>query len=420
MEIYLLLLLALLLLSGFFSSAETAFLSLRRMQLEHAVREGEPGAQRVAALLAAPARLLSAILVGNNLVNTAAAAVGTAAATELVGGGAGVALATAVVTVLLVVFGEVVPKTVALQYAFGLTRVYSVPIRPWILLTRPVVGVLDVASRVVLRPIESRARDRQIMSLGELRTSILVGQEAGTLRREQSEMLLGALALQHTPVRQLMVPRVDIVASEATEPIRTAAERLAAAGYQRLPLYGENLDEVLGFAHISDIALALIRGRGDEPVASILRPVAFEPDTAPASAVLERMQASSSHLVILIDEHGATAGLVTLEDLLEEVVGEIRSESGAEAWRMQERGQRVIVQGRLRLGELSEQLGVDMDYPGAETVAGLVLARLGRIPRQGEMVEHNGFRFTVLAADRRRVNLVAIERAPAVPPAEAP
>ncbi|GAB4336800.1 MAG: hemolysin family protein [Dehalococcoidia bacterium] len=420
MEIYLILLLALLLLSGFFSSAETAFLSLRRMQLEHAVREGEPGAQRVATLLASPARLLSAILVGNNLVNTAAAAAGTAAATALVGGGAGVALATAVVTVLLVVLGEVVPKTVALQHGYALAKVYSLPMRAWIVVTRPIVGVLDLVSRAMLRPLGARAGERQSMSLGELRTSILVGQEAGTLRREQSEMLLGALALQHTPVRQLMVPRVDIIASEATEPIRTAAERLAAAGFQRLPVYGENLDEVLGFAHISDVALALIRGRGDEPVASILRPVAFEPDTAPASAVLERMQASSSHLVILIDEHGATAGLVTLEDLLEEVVGEIRSESGAEAWRMQERGQRVIVQGRLRLGELSEQLGVDMDYPGAETVAGLVLAKLGRIPRQGEMVEHHGFRFTVLAADRRRVNLVAIEREAAVPPTEAP
>lgn len=410
MEIYLILLFALLILSGFFSSAETAFVSLRRMQLEHAVRERDPGAQRVAALLASPSRLLSAILVGNNLVNTAAAAVGTAVATQLVGGGAGVALATGVVTVLLVVFGEVVPKTVALQHSYALTTTYSLAMRPWIIATRPVVAVLDLVSRATLRPLEGRSRERQAMSLGELRTSILVGREMGTLHRAQSEMLLGALALQHTPVRHLMVPRVDIVASEATEPIRLAGERLAAAGYQRLPVYGENLDEILGFAHISDIAFALIRGRGDEPVAGIVRPVAFEPDTAPAAAVLARMQASSSHLVILIDEHGATAGLVTLEDLLEEVVGEIRSESGAEAWRMQERGRRVIVQGRLRLSELSEQLGVDLDYPGAESVAGLVLAKLGRIPRQGEAVAHAGYRFTVLAADRRRVNLVAVER----------
>lgn len=410
MEIYIILLLGLLVLSGFFSSSETAFLSLRRMQLEHAVREGEPGAQRVAALLDAPARLLSAILVGNNLVNTAAAAVATAVATQLVGGGAGVALATAVVTVLLVVFGEVVPKTIALQHSYVLTKTYAVPMLPWIIVTRPFVAALDLVSRTTLHPFRARAGEGQAVSLGELRTSILVGQEMGTLRRAQSEMLLGALALQHMPVRQLMVPRVDILAAEATESVSACGERLAGAGYQRLPVYGESIDEILGFAHISDIALAMIRGRGEEPVAGIIRPVAFEPDTAPAAAVLERMQASNAHLVVLIDEHGATAGLVTLEDLLEEVVGEIRSESGAEAWQMEERGRRTIVQGRMRLAELAEQLGADLAVPGVETVAGLVLTKLQRIPRQGEMVAHGGFRFTVVAADARRVNLVAVEQ----------
>jgi putative hemolysin len=411
MEIYVALLMVLLVLSAFFSSAETAFVSLPRMQLEHAVREGEPGASRVAALLSAPARLLAAILLGNNLVNTAAAAVATLIATDLVGGGAGVALATATVTILLVIFGEVAPKTVALQYSYPVSVAYSLPLRPWVLLTRPLVVVLDLAGQALVRVLGGQAGDRRGLSLGELRTSILVGRELGTLREKQSAMLLGALGLQQTPVRQLMVPRVDMVAIEGEAPIQAAAERLTEAGYSRLPVYGESVDDVLGIAHLSDMTRALLRGEGAARVAGIVRPAVFEPETATGAAVLERMQSSSNQMAILIDEHGSTAGLVTMEDLLEEIVGEIQSESGAESWPVETGARaRLVVPGRLHLGDLSEQLGVDLTLPGVETVAGVLLEKLQRIPARGESVSHRGFRFTVVSADSRRVKLVAVSR----------
>lgn len=413
MELYVPLLVVLLLLSGFFSSAETAFLSLQRVQLEHSVRSGRAGAARVSKLVERPGRLVASILVGNNLVNTATAAVGTVIAAQLVSGGAGVLVATAVVTILLVIFGEVVPKTAALHFSYQMASWYAFPLRAWIVITRPVIVALDALTQFVLRVTGASQDERGALTLGELRTAIVVGRETGAIEEDQSEMLLGALGLQNIAARRLMVARVNIVAVEATDTVRYTGERLSANGFQRLPVFGETIDDVMGYVHVSDVCRAMVRNQDHMPVASIIRPALFEPENAPASRVLERMQEASTHMVILIDEYGSTAGLVTLEDLLEEVVGEIRSESGAEATTYEARpGGRTVVDGRLRLAELGEQLDMEFEHQNAETVAGLVLEQLGRIPRRGEYADFLGFRFTVVSADARRIRLVAVEPTP--------
>lgn len=413
MELYVPLLLILVLGSAFFSSAETAFLSLQRVQLEHAVRSGRAGASRVSKMVEHPGRLVASILVGNNLVNTGTAAVGTVIAAEIFSGGTGVLVATAAVTVLLVIFGEVVPKTAALHFSYPMASGYSIPLRVWVAVTRPVIVALDLLTNFVLRITGASTEERGALTLGELRTAIVVGRETGAIEEEQSEMLLGALGLHDVQARRLMVARVDIEAVEATDTIRHTAERLSASGFQRVPVYGETIDDVIGYVHLSDVCRAMVRHQDHLPVASIIRPALFEPQNAAASRLLERMQESNSHMVILIDEYGSTAGLVTLEDLLEEVVGEIRSESGAEAATIEARPTgRTVVDGRMRLAELGEQLDREFDYPNAETVAGLLLEQLRKIPGRGEYTDYLGFRFTVVSADKRRVRLVVVEPIP--------
>ena len=246
MELYVPLLVVLLLLSGFFSSAETAFLSLQRVQLEHSVRSGRAGAARVSKLVERPGRLVASILVGNNLVNTATAAVGTVIAAQLVSGGAGVLVATAVVTILLVIFGEVVPKTAALHFSYQMASWYAFPLRVWIVITRPVIVALDALTQFVLRVTGASQDERGALTLGELRTAIVVGRETGAIEEDQSEMLLGALGLQNIAARRLMVARVNIVAVEATDTVRYTGERLSANGFQRLPVFGETIDDVMG------------------------------------------------------------------------------------------------------------------------------------------------------------------------------
>ena len=414
MSVYIPLLVVLLFLSAFFSSAETAFLSLERVQVAERLGRGVPGAGRVSRLLASPRRLLSSILLGNNLANTGAAAVGAAIATDVVSGWAGVLAATLIMTVLLVVFGEVGPKTVALHHNFSVARAYALPLGGWTRLTAPVVGVLDGISRGLLALVGERGERGPALSLGELRTAIRLGAEGGAIERDESAMLLSALALPTQQVRRIMTPRVQIAAVEASTPLAEVARQLAALGYLRLLVHEGSPDDIVGYVHVSDVNAAQASGRGEALAREVMREPLFESERARVAGVLEAMQESGTHLVVLIDEFGATAGIVTLEDVLEEVVGEIRSESGPQ--RGEEApvrvGGRLYVEGQRALGQLGAELGVELSHAEAETAGGLVLAHLRHMPARGETVDVSGYRFTVLSADERRVRLVAVEALP--------
>jgi putative hemolysin len=401
----------LILLSALFSSSETAFLSLQRTRLAHMVDEGLPGAARVQRLLDQPRTLLSAILVGNNLTNTAATAVGTALALDLMrGDGQAVIVATAVITVLLVVFGEVVPKGVALGHAFGVSRLYALPMSAWVRIVRPVTWLLDHLSRLTLRLLGGADEADATLTAAELRTAIRLGAEAGRLEEMASSHLLRVLRLHQRQVQEIMVPRVDMVAVPVTMPLRDAARALARSGFLRLPVYDGAPDEVVGYLHVSDLHARLLDGLEGRAIRDVMRPVRYESEHASIATVLALMQAHATYLLMLVDEFGATAGLVTLEDIIEEVIGEVPSESGYEVARTAGRpGTRHVLEGSTLLADLSRTLGADLAVAGANTVAGLLLARLQRFPAIGETVDHEGFRFTILEADPRRIIRVAVE-----------
>ena len=348
MSVYIPLLVLLLALSAFFSSAETAFLSLEQVRLEHATREGVNGAQRIARLLGTPRRLLSAILLGNNLVNTGAAAVGTVIAAEVVGSsGVGVLAATLVVTALLVVIGEVIPKTFALHHNFALSRVYAPLLVGWSRLTTPFVAILDGIARTLLSLTGEGTQHGSSLSLGELRTAIRMGGEAGSLEAGETSMLLGALGLQQRHVRHIMTPRVNMILADAGEPIHAVAEQIAGAGYLRLPVFADNRENVVGYVHVSDMVQAFIHNRSDQPVREIMREATFDSERASVTQVLQTMQRQGTHLTILVNEFGTISGLVTLEDVIEEVVGHIQSESGPQRGDVTLRiGGRLYVEGQ--------------------------------------------------------------------------
>ena len=414
MATYLILLIFLLLLSAFFSGSETAFLSLDRMRLAHRVREGQPGATRVQKLLERPHRLLSAILLGNNLVNTGAAAVGTAIATELVTGGGGLLIATVAVTVLLILFGEVTPKTLALSHAFGVSRLYAWPLAAWARLTHPIVWVLDALTRDLIRAFGGDTPEGSTtLNTAELGTAIRLGAESGALAAEDSRRMLGVLNLQQRQVQEIMVSRVDMVAVPTTAPLIEVAQQLSDFGFQRLPVYAGSPDEVVGYVHVSEMNSAHLDGLRDRTAGDIMRPATFESEHAPIARVLELMRDRGRYVVMLVDEHGATSGLVTLEDIMEEVVGRLQSESGEELeappQRLGRTG-RIELEGNALLVDVSSQVGLDLTDVEANTVAGLVLAHTRRFPEAGEHLDHAGLRFTVLEMDGRRIARVAIER----------
>ena len=421
MATYFVLLFILLLLSAFFSSAETAFLSLDRVRLEHRLREGVPGAHLVSTLLERPHRLLSAILLGNNLVNTGAAAVGTAIAAELITGGGGILAATITITLLLVLFGEVTPKTMALSHAFAFTRIYAVPLRFWASLNRPIVAMLDALTRLLIRLFGGeQLTGAPALSAAELRTAIRIGAEAGALETEASERMLGALTLEQRQVQEIMVSRMDMVAVPQDQPLIEVAAQLSKVGFQRLPVYAASPEEVTGYIHVSDLNAAHLEGLGDRTARDIMRPAIFQSEHAPIANVLELMRNRGAYLVMLVDEFGVTSGLVTLEDIMEEVVGRIRSESGEEPAGLEEgrRTGRLILDGSTLLVDLSNEVEVDLTDVDANTVAGLMLHHMRRFPDRGEYIDLHGFRFTVLAMDQRRIARVAVEPVNSTVPAQ--
>jgi len=411
---YITLLIVFLLLSAFFSGSETAFLSLDRMRLAHRVREGEPGAARVAALLDRPHRLLSAILLGNNLVNTGAAAVGTAIATQVVSGGVGLIVATLAITLLLILVGEVTPKTLALSHAFGMSRVYAWPLSMWARLNRPIVAALDALTRVLIRAFGGDASGgAPPLSSAELGTAIRIGAESGALATEDSQRMLGVLTLQQRQVQEIMVSRVDMVTIPTTATLAEVARQLSELGYLRLPVHADSPDEIVGYVHVSDVNSAHLEGFGERTAGDIMRPATFESEHATIARVLEVMRNEGRYLVMLVDEFGATSGLVTLEDILEEVVGRLASESGDEPdWAPEQLGRtgRIELDGNTLLVDVSNQVSIDLTDIDANTVAGLVLAHTRRFPAEGEYIDHAGLRFTVLEMDDRRIARVAIER----------
>ena len=261
MEVYVVVLVVLLVFSGVFSSAETAFLSVERVRLEHARRAGLPGASRAATLLEEPRRLLAAILLGNNLVNTGAAAVGTAIAAELLSGGSALLAATVVVTVLLVIFGEIGPKSVALHHNLMMVRLLAHPLRWWVRLTLPIVAALDTVTRLWLRVVGGVGEARAALSLGELRTAIDLGRERGELEPSETNVLLGALRLTDTQVRRIhdaaCADREHRFRRDA-RPVRAA--RFGVAGFLRLPVTADLADHFVGYLHGSDVLAQLGEG----------------------------------------------------------------------------------------------------------------------------------------------------------------
>ena len=406
---YFILLAVLLALSAFFSSAETSFLSIEGVRLEHERRRRMPGAERAAALLREPRRLLASILVGNNLVNTGAATVGAVIAQDLVGssGGLSIIVATVAVTILLVIFGEIGPKSVALHHNITVARYYSLPLSWWARLTAPAVVALDWTSRIWLRIVGGQEEASSALSLGELRTAIVQSREQGELEGQDTSVLLGALRLGETQIRRIMTGRLQIASIDASATLEEAGVAFGEAGFLRLPVRFGSADDFIGYLHGSDVVAELGRGNRVGQVRDVMREAPVESERASVQRVLGEMQTTGHQLMLLIDEFGATTGMVTLEDILELVVGNIRSEtrSGSEPVPVRIAGEQ-FVEGQRGLTDLAAELEIDLEAEEAETVAGMLLQRFRRIPQPEESIDLHGYRWTVAESDNRRIRLV--------------
>ena len=408
--------------SSFFSSSETAFFTLQNTsRLKHLVSIGHPGALRVSKMLSSPGRLLSTILLGNNLVNIAFTAVVTVLFIELVGEGAGVIVATIVGTVVVLIFGEIVPKTFAVRFSEPLAFLYSRPIKTIELVLFPLVIFFEFISRLASIGRDNASVEASITE-AELRTLIDLGEAEGQFAPVEAEMLESVFRFGDRQVRDIMTPRTEIIFIEQGATLREFLERYAENSHTRFPVYDETTDNIIGILSSKDILRAMAANglRLEDPVTESIRDVYFVPETKRIAELFDELRQTGHQMAIAIDEFGGVAGLVTLKRLLEEVVGRVGEEgAGPEEEFVQVDKYTYRLDGGVSIDEVKEKLGLQVDDEDFETVAGWVLEELGHIPVLGENFEYRNFTVEVTRMKDLKIERIRITRHP-LPDTEGP
>ncbi len=395
--LYLVFLFVCLLLSAFFSSSETAFIALQRIRVEHMVSTKVNGADRVAKMLQRPEKLLSTILLGNNFVNTAAAALATALAIKF-WPEQGILIATIVVTIILLIFCETTPKTIATQHAERLSLIFARPIEIISWLFTPFVIVLSWIATGFSKLLGGAPVPRSLASEEEIRTMISVGHKEGTVEETEAEMLHKVFDFGDRPVREVIVPRTEVVSVEKGTKLVDFLSLYAENPLSRFPVYQDSMDNVVGILSVKDVLMAQAKRTitEEDVIDDLIRPAYFTPETKRISELFAEMQDKNRRMAVVVDEFGGTAGIVSLSRLVEEIVGPVGDELAAV-----EKEYEVIneytfqIDGSMRIEEANEEMGLKLPEGDYETVAGFVLHLLGRIPKTGEQLRYKGLKLVI-------------------------
>ncbi len=417
-------------LEGFFVASEIALVSVRRSRIDQLVEEGDRGARRVRRLLDDPGRFLAVCQLGLTFLGFFASAF---AAVRLVDGltgllsqidalrGSAAAISLLVVTALLafftIVFGELVPKTLALAHQERFALVLSRPIDVLGRVLGPIVGLLTGITRAITRMLGADMAPEAQISAEELKLIVERGGEQGILEAEEEQMIHAVIELGQGRVHEVMVPRIDIVGLPASASLEEAIDLVVEGGHSRVPVYQATVDEVIGILYAKDLLPILKDGAAPRPtLVSLLRTPVFVPESMSIDDLLHEFQRRKVHIAIVLDEYGGTAGLVTIEDLLEEIVGEIQDEYDVEepmVVRISDDEARV--DGRASVDDLGELFERELDLEDEDeydTVGGLVFHRIGRVPRPGDVIHVDGLTLTVESTDGRRAGKVLVVRNP--------
>jgi putative hemolysin len=410
---YLVLLLICFVLSAFFSSSETAFTSLERFRLQHMVETNVSGAKKVAKLLEKPERFLSTILLGNNLVNVAATSIATTLAITMWGQDKGVAIATAGMTIILLIFGETTPKTFAKQHPERISTLFARPIEWLSWIFYPVVFVLSWIASGLSRVVGSKEAPRALVSADEIRTMITVGHQEGTVEESEADLLHAVFDFGDRPVSEVLVPRLEVVGVEKG---KTIAEFLAIYSenpMSRFPVYVENMDNIVGILSIKDVLMAQAKGNvtADSLIDDLIRPAYFVPESKPIDELFAEMRDKNFRMSIIVDEYGGTAGIVSLSRLMEEIVGPVGDELAAAEKEFESIDENTFqIDGTMRIEEVNEEMGLGLPEGEYETVAGFILQLLGRIPKQGRQIKYKDLKIVITRMKGHKIEEIMVTR----------
>ena len=414
------------LLEGFFVAGEIALVSIRRSRVEQLVDEGRPGARRVRRLLDEPGRFLAVSQLGLTVIGFFASAYAAVSLVKSlkdliapIAGESAQGIALVIVTILLalftIVFAELVPKTLALANAERVAIALSLPIEFLARALSPLIALLTGLTATIARLFGANVSNEAQITAEELRLIVERGGEQGVLEAEEEQMINAVIELGSRRVHEVMVPRIAMATIQATATFDEAIETIVEHGHSRIPVYDESVDEILGILYAKDLLPFLRESAGPRPdLRTLLRTPVYIPESMTVDDLLHEFQRRKVHLAIVLDEYGGTAGLVTIEDLLEEIVGEIQDEYDVEEpmiVRLSDDEARL--DGRASVDDLAElfdtNLGLE-DEDEYDTVGGLIYHRIGGVPTPGDRVEVNGLTLTVESTDGRRVGKVLAVR----------
>lgn len=404
--IQLLILILLIGLSAFFSSAETALTTVNKIRIRNLAEAGDKSAVTLTKVLEDQGKMLSAILVGNNVVNLTASSMSTTLAMNIWSNKA-VGIATGILTLVILVFGEISPKTISTLYSEKISLKYAKIIYLFMTVMTPVIYAVNVLSSGFLRLVHvDPNRKQEAITEDELRTIVEVSHEEGVIESEEKKIINNVFDFGDSVAKDIMVPRIDMAMVEVGATYDELIDIFREEKYTRMPVYEETTDNVIGIINMKDV---LLIDRNEEfHVRDLLREPLYTYEYKNTAELMVEMRQTSNNMIIVLDEYGATAGMITLEDLLEEIVGEIRDEYDEdEEQELVEVGPgEYVVEGSMKLDDLNDQLDLELESEDYDSIGGLIIGQLDRLPEEGESVVCEGIRLVVDRLDKNRIDRV--------------
>ncbi|HLZ20650.1 MAG TPA: hemolysin family protein [Ktedonobacterales bacterium] len=409
--IFLIVLLLALLLAATSAAAETALTSVSRIKVRNLAEEGDARAKRILRLLEQPQMFLSTILVVSNVSVILASTMATLLAVSLFAS-VGEVASTILLSLIVLIFCEITPKTAAVQAPETWARVLVGPVETMSKLLRWLIATLTWITSGIVRLLGGQTvRRGPFVTEEELRLLVEVGEEEGVLEEEEREMIHNVFELADTAVREVMVPRIDMVTVEADATVDEAMSLIVQGGQSRIPVYDNSIDNIIGVLYAKDLLRIFASGQQPATVRNLVRPAYFVPESKRLDDLLRELQQQRVHMAIVVDEYGAVAGLVTIEDLVEEIIGDIQDEYDKEEQLFEKLGENeFIVDAKISLDDFNELLDTELTGQGYETLGGYVYTQLDKIPTVGDTVTFENLIITVIGTKGRRVTKIKVVR----------
>ena len=402
----LIIIIVLIFLSGFFSSAETAFSTLNRVRMRNLEEEGSKKAARVNKILESYSKMLSAILIGNNIVNLTASSLTTAFVIGVCGN-AYIGLGTGILTIVVLLGGEIIPKTWANLNSEKLALAYSSVIYALMKIMTPVIFIVDLLSKGILKLLHVDPNKKMdTITESELKTYVDVSHEDGQIESDEREMIYNIFEFSDTCVKDIMIPRTNMVTVNADESVNDLIKVFHESMYTRIPVYQEDKDSMIGFVKIKDLFIDRISGQKNITLKSLLREAYYTYEYKKNADLLLEMREKSMNVAFVLNEYGSTVGMVTLEDLLEELVGEIRDEYDEDEKELIQKidDRSYLIEGSMNLSDINDSIGTSLNSDDYDSIGGIIIGQLDRLPEDNEsVVLTDGTTLQVKGIDQNRI-----------------